>query len=363
MFHKAQNPNQYEDAYLGSSCVIDGFEDFSTYYSSFPDPELNNISAPHLFQSSTFPAQPTFQLSASTPITPHVPPRPFSRCSDDSQDMVGALSPEPCASERSARSNRAQSMPEPSASARFSRFRQHLTPEAQEEPSPVTTPHYIQAATPLMQDLRTPDLTHSSPPSRFYTPIAPNPLGLLQMHARKHSYSDDETDWLTSKRHKSTPSSPSIEMTEEDTLLLQLKDAEALSWKDIQGRFSEELGKTYQVPALQMRLKRLRERMRVWTEGDIHALRLAHEFWLNQKFDIISSKVRDYLLRMSRKLANNPRCLSSAPPKNGPTSNVHANGKRFVGRQNASRCFEPLPTPRLSQRARSTSNPARWGYT
>jgi hypothetical protein len=80
-------------------------------------------------------------------------------------------------------------------------------------------------------------------------------------------------------------------MTEEDTFLLRLKDDEGLTWKEIATRFESEMGKSFQVPALQMRLKRLRERMRVWTEGDIHALRLAHEYWMNSKFDIIAAKV------------------------------------------------------------------------
>lgn len=80
-------------------------------------------------------------------------------------------------------------------------------------------------------------------------------------------------------------------MNEEDTFLLRLKDDEGLTWKEIQTRFQDEMGKSFQVPALQMRLKRLRERMRVWTETDIHALRLAHEYWMNSKFDIIAAKV------------------------------------------------------------------------
>ena len=80
-------------------------------------------------------------------------------------------------------------------------------------------------------------------------------------------------------------------MTEEDTLLLHLKDDENLSWKEIASRFQNEMGKQFQVPALQMRLKRLRERMRTWTENDIHALKMAHDYWLSQKFEIIASKV------------------------------------------------------------------------
>jgi hypothetical protein len=78
---------------------------------------------------------------------------------------------------------------------------------------------------------------------------------------------------------------------EEDRLLIQLKDEESMPWKDIAARFQSDLGKTYQIPALQMRLKRLRERMRVWTEADVKALRMAHEYWVQSKFDIIAQKV------------------------------------------------------------------------
>jgi hypothetical protein len=82
-----------------------------------------------------------------------------------------------------------------------------------------------------------------------------------------------------------------MELGEEDQLLIKLKDEECMPWKDIAARFQSEMGKTYQIPALQMRLKRLRERMRVWTETDVRALRMAHEYWVQSKFDIISQKV------------------------------------------------------------------------
>lgn len=82
-----------------------------------------------------------------------------------------------------------------------------------------------------------------------------------------------------------------MELNEEDRLLMQLKDEENMPWKDIAAKFQSDLGKTYQIPALQMRLKRLRERLRVWSEADVRALRLAHEYWANNKFDIIAAKV------------------------------------------------------------------------
>lgn len=99
-------------------------------------------------------------------------------------------------------------------------------------------------------------------------------------------------DVPTRKRRRSSPPPHATEMTEEDQLLLKLRDEENLAWKDIAARFQTELGRTHQIPALQMRLKRLRERIRVWTQADVDVLRLAHEYWEKNKFEIISSKVR-----------------------------------------------------------------------
>ena len=84
---------------------------------------------------------------------------------------------------------------------------------------------------------------------------------------------------------------PEIECSPEDILLLKLKNDELLSWKDIAQRFQEEFGKNYHIAVLQMRLKRLRERLRVWIGSDVEALRMAHEYWIDNKFEIIASKV------------------------------------------------------------------------
>jgi hypothetical protein len=89
-----------------------------------------------------------------------------------------------------------------------------------------------------------------------------------------------------------TSPSPNVEMSDEDRLLLRLKDQDGLSWREIQTKFLEDLGRDYNVPALQMRLTRLRTRMKVWTEGDVQALRNAHQDVMEHKFDIIASKVR-----------------------------------------------------------------------
>jgi hypothetical protein len=127
--------------------------------------------------------------------------------------------------------------------------------------------------------------------ARYYQSIAPNPMGLVRMSNKRSRDDDDSPDLAAKRRQRSTSSAVSSELGEEDRLLFKLKDEENLPWKDIAARFKTDLGKTYQVPALQMRFKRLRERLRVWTDVDVNALRMAHEYWQKNKFEIIASKV------------------------------------------------------------------------
>ncbi|KAL9595658.1 MAG: hypothetical protein Q9179_004900 [Wetmoreana sp. 5 TL-2023] len=107
-------------------------------------------------------------------------------------------------------------------------------------------------------------------------PIAPDPIGLRQMNALKRMREEEDYSDFNQKRRKRAPSQTGpVELNEEEQLLLKLKEEENLPWKDIAVRFQTDLGKSYQVPALQMRFKRLRERMRTWTETDV---RLAISF-------------------------------------------------------------------------------------
>ena len=109
-----------------------------------------------------------------------------------------------------------------------------------------------------------------SPNRSAPVPIAPDPVGLRQMNALKRMREDEEYSDFGQKKRKRAPSQNGpIELNEEEQLLLKLKEEENLPWKDIATRFQTDLGKSYQVPALQMRFKRLRERMRSWTETDV----------------------------------------------------------------------------------------------
>lgn len=112
-------------------------------------------------------------------------------------------------------------------------------------------------------------------------PIAPNPAGLQRINTLKRGRDEESpTDAMPKRRRRSSLNTPNFELTEEERLLLRLKDEINLPWKDIALRFQLELGKSHQVPALQMRYKRLRERLRVWTDNDVRRSLLC--FYLHQ---------------------------------------------------------------------------------
>ena len=147
----------------------------------------------------------------------------------------------------------------------------------------------------------TPTTTSSAPTStpRTFAPIAPDPIGLQRIQANKISQEQEAAHeaYQNSRKRKGTASSmdapqPPPPLREEDKLLLQLKDEQQLPWKDIASQFQSETGKPYMIPALQMRYKRLKERLQVWTDTDVEALNQAHEYWETRKFEIISAKVR-----------------------------------------------------------------------
>ncbi|KAI4220223.1 MAG: hypothetical protein L6R36_007776 [Xanthoria steineri] len=136
--------------------------------------------------------------------------------------------------------------------------------------------------------------TTMSPIRSGPVPIAPDPIGLRQMNALKRMREEEDYSEFNQKRRKRAPSQTGpVELNEEEQLLLKLKEEENLPWKDIAVRFQTDLGKSYQVPALQMRFKRLRERMRTWTETDVQALEQAYDYWEKFQFDIIAAKVTE----------------------------------------------------------------------
>ncbi len=129
-------------------------------------------------------------------------------------------------------------------------------------------------------------------PKRPFPTLAPNPE---QVAAQKRKRDEDEQQQegtlSSSKKRKRTSSVASADLSEDDRFLVQLKEDESLPWKDIANRFQTDKGKNFQVAALQMRYKRLREKFRIWQDEDVKALKQAHEYWEKYKWEIIAQRV------------------------------------------------------------------------
>ncbi|KAL9100733.1 MAG: hypothetical protein Q9163_003918 [Psora crenata] len=164
--------------------------------------------------------------------------------------------------------------------------------------SPQPAPPTTRAVSPYYPAPEYPASNQPPSPGRTQPiPIAPDPVGLRNMNALKRMREDEEYfDDGHKKRKRASSQSGPVELNEEEQLLLKLKEEENLPWKDIAVRFQTDLGKSYQVPALQMRFKRLRERMRTWTDTDVQALEQAYDYWERFQFDIIATKVSSLAL-------------------------------------------------------------------
>jgi hypothetical protein len=194
-------------------------------------------------------------------------------------------------------------------------------------------------------------------------PIAPHPASATMRHGKRLRNDDQYESGRSPQRRRSNSTNqnqqisggnrPQTELSEEDQLLLKLKHEENLPWKDIAREFETRLGRTYQVPALQMRHKRLRERLRTWTEDDVSALEAAYEHWEKSKFEIVAQKVRaDPGPCLAPAITDTDyRCSSLVRKRNGPQNTANANGKNSI--------LKPPPAPVSLPRA--TTHPYRWG--
>ncbi|KAK4691863.1 hypothetical protein P7C71_g5230, partial [Lecanoromycetidae sp. Uapishka_2] len=170
-----------------------------------------------------------------------------------------------------------------------------------------------------------------SPGRQAPIPIAPDPVGLRQLNSLKRMREDEEYTEYGQKKRKRAPSNAGpVELNEEEQLLLKLKEEENLPWKDIAVRFQTDLGKSYQVPALQMRFKRLRERMRTWTETDVQALEQAYDYWEKFQFDIIAAKMLDFGASERWPAKYCARKWEEIHPGRGPFSTTTPNTSHFL---------------------------------
>ena len=143
-------------------------------------------------------------------------------------------------------------------------------------PSPQMNQSYISHAPPTVL-LSTPDTLSLRPSSkgssREYRQTSLQPVSPRSM---THSSSLEALGPLPSRRKRKSLRETqdgeivlSGEMTTEEQILMQLTEQQNLPWKEVAIRFKEQTGKATKVPALQMRKKRLVERLRVWTPSEV----------------------------------------------------------------------------------------------
>ncbi|THX96227.1 hypothetical protein D6D03_08854 [Aureobasidium pullulans] len=145
---------------------------------------------------------------------------------------------------------------------------------------PMAEPQMIPSNAVPTTSYQTPaaEFTTPSPPQRrssadtqrYYPSIAPNPAGLVSK--RRQEQEDEEAMLRSNSKHRKR--TPLLEhLNDEERLLITLKEDEALPWKEIAARFSDQSGQSITVATLQMRYLLLRQRLRNWEERDLEALR------------------------------------------------------------------------------------------
>ena len=80
-------------------------------------------------------------------------------------------------------------------------------------------------------------------------------------------------------------------------MLMLLRDEAHMPWKMIARRFNQRFGKSFALPALQMRYKRLRTRLGLSTPQERRALKWAHRLYKSDKRGIISRQVSAHSTR------------------------------------------------------------------
>ena len=206
------------------------------------------------------------------------------------------------------------------------------------QPTPLTSTFPPTTAFPTYEmpfETPSPPQLQQPQPRRPYQSIAPNPAGIA---ATKRQRDEDEAAAFTTgdsrppsgNKRRRTTSAAADTLSDDDRLLIQLRETEALPWKDIAARFSEGKDVVHTTARLQMKYKRLRQRFRVWEEQDVYALRVATEYYERCKWQIISAKV--CLIHVSsaaiRKhiLTAPNRCSSTASQNDGHLATANKNG-------------------------------------
>ncbi|KAF3144331.1 hypothetical protein TWF594_004854 [Orbilia oligospora] len=148
--------------------------------------------------------------------------------------------------------------------------------------------------------------THHQHPQGLLTESFGEPNGHAHTHGyrpkREYGIMEGYGHWSTPdgmpmpkpvKRRKSSATQP-WQLSDDDRYLIKLKDEDQLPWKEIVLRFKEEGRGNHRVPALQMRLKRIKERIRQWSPEDEKLLDDAKK-WIDKHYwEIVASKMVEY---------------------------------------------------------------------
>jgi hypothetical protein len=169
----------------------------------------------------------------------------------------------------------------------------HPTPLTSTFPPTTAFPTY---ATDMSFETPSPPQLQQPQPRRPYQSIAPNPAGITAAKRQRDedeaaAYAAGDSRPPSGNKRRRTTSAAADTLSDDDRLLIQLRETEALPWKDIAARFSEGKDVVHTTARLQMKYKRLRQRFRVWEEQDVYALRVATEYYERCKWQIISAKV------------------------------------------------------------------------
>jgi hypothetical protein len=228
------------------------------------------------------------------------------------------------------------------------------------QPTPLTStfpptafPAY---ATELPFETPSPPQLQQPQPRRPYQSIAPNPAGVT---AAKRQRDEDEAAAFAAgesrppsgNKRRRTTSAAADTLSDDDRLLIQLRETEALPWKDIAARFSEGKDELHTTARLQMKYKRLRQRFRVWEEQDLYALKAACEYYERCKWQIISAKVcascLENIIIEPCILTLITRCSSMALQNDGHLATVNKNGASFLPWRRSLAALRWLSTPVL----------------
>lgn len=191
---------------------------------------------------------------------------------------------------------------------------------------------------PLSTGAPTPSIRSLDPPETPYSTgslisIAPAQGPFLFSKSPKRSAEDTGAEAGTKRPRRPIAQNPNFELNEEERLLLQLKDEDNLPWKDIAQRFQLKFGRPFNVPALQMRSKRLREKIRVWTETDVSAeleLPTSLTFAKRRVCRSALSRTRIATGRATNGTSSPPRCSTLGAGSDGRSRPAATSGKSYI---------------------------------